>query len=144
MHRVETERAGHSAWSAARRWQMMRGAAGEEQPGASQKASHLTCAHRVPHLPLPDAGRQVTREKQMQPVLHHPSPPAFACYTSMCRSPDGRSLRTTNTWRTAPWLGHGEEEVLWHTCPAMQSIRQLCVKAAAVCCHRSNQLRGRC
>jgi len=44
----------HSAWSAARRWQMMRGAVGEEQPGGSRKASRSLCAHSVPHLHLPD------------------------------------------------------------------------------------------
>lgn len=36
---------------------MIRGAVGEEQPGASRKASRLTCAHSVvPRLPLPDEG----------------------------------------------------------------------------------------
>lgn len=66
-------------------------------------------------------------EEQTQPVLGHPSALGCACHTCMCCPPDGRTLRTTNTWRAAPWRGCGEEEMLWHSCPAVQSLRQLFV-----------------
>ena len=128
---VETERAGHSAWSAARRWQTIRGAVGEEQPGASRKASRLTCEHSVPHLPLPDeglleVGRQCEKSKCSLFLVtppHWPLPATLAWAAHLM----GRNLHTTTAWRAAPWQGHGEEETLWHSSPAVQSLRQLFV-----------------
>lgn len=121
-HRVETERAGHSTWSAARRWQIIRGAVGEEQPGMSQKTSHLTCTQCAPHLPLPDeglleVGRQHEKSKCSLFLVtppHWPLPATLAwaahlmaetCAPLTCgQQPCGGGMGRKNCSGTVLWL----------------------------------------
>lgn len=127
---------------------MIRGAVGEEQPGASQKASCLTCAHSVPHLPLPEEGLlgQAGDARKVNAACSCSALPSGLCLPQL-----GVLL---TQWQkpvhhqhleSSPMAGAwGGRNVLAQFSSRVVAQAALSAKAVAVCCHRSSQLRGGC